>query len=67
MGCRGSTANCSLSFEAVGRQALIAMEMGELRRTSYRVLYLFRARELTFDNIDEPLIGYLEGQLARCS
>ena len=31
----------------------------------YRVLYLFRARELKTDNIDEPLIGYLEGQLAR--
>ena len=31
----------------------------------YRVLYLFRTRELTADNIDELLIGYLEGQLAR--
>ena len=47
------------------QQALIAMKMGELRRTSYQVLYLFRAHELTADNINEPLIGYLEGQLAR--
>ena len=35
-----------------GRQALIAMKMGEIRRTSYRVLYLFRARELTDYNTD---------------
>ena len=32
---------------------------------NYRVLYLSRAREQIADNTDEPLIGYLEGQLAR--
>ena len=31
----------------------------------YWVLFIFRAHELTTNNIDEPLIGYLEGQLAR--
>ena len=48
-----------------GWQALIAMKMDELRRMNPRVLYLFRTRELTADNTDEALIGYLKGQLTR--
>ena len=57
------------SLPLFGDKQLLSFLCLRTRKTSslgvHRVLYLFRARELTANNINEPLIGYLEGQLAR--